>query len=223
MSRFPVVAAVLASLLAAAPAVPQAGAKPAAGIVRVRLVTAQGPIVLALDTRRAPETSRNFLAYVDDRRFDGVTFYRAARRKSAPAFGFIQGGISSDARRLLPPFAHERTDRTGIRHLDATISMARRAVPGSAGGNFFITVGPMPSMDARGDYAGYAAFGRVVGGMDTVRKILAALTGGGSEAMRGQMIRQPVRLVSARRLDGTPRPTGRVKPWLLKTQTGAKG
>jgi peptidyl-prolyl cis-trans isomerase A (cyclophilin A) len=209
----------LVSLLAAflflvGPATAQ-GAKP--GMVRVRMTTSVGAITLALDTRRAPETTKNFLAYVDDRRFDGTTFYRAARRKSAPKLGFVQGGISSDVRRLLPPFAHERTDKTGIRHLDATISMARHSRPGSAGGNFFITVGAMPSMDAKGTYAGYAAFGRVIGGMDTVRRILAQPTGGGSGAMRGQRLAKPVRILSVRRIDGKPKPTGRVKPWKLDT------
>ena len=106
------------------------------------------------------------------------------------------------------PFPHESTAKTGIRHLDATISMARRSEPGSAGGNFFITVGPMPSMDAKGAYAGYAAFGRVVSGMPVVRRILAKPTAGGSEAMRGQMIARPIRIVSARRLDGVAKPTG---------------
>lgn len=215
--RFSFLLPVIALLALTGPAAAQRSNAAAPGIVRVRLDTSLGPIMLGLDARRAPETTKNFLAYVDDGRFDGITFYRAARRKSDATKGFIQGGISTDARRLLPPFAHERTDRTGIRHLDATVSMARRAAPGSAGGNFFITIGPMANMDARGDYAGYAAFGHVVGGMDTVRKILARPTGGGSEAMRGQMIRQPVRIIRARRIDGKPQPTGRVKPWLLDT------
>lgn len=190
-----------------------ANARPT-GLVRVRLVTSEGPIVLALDARRAPRTTANFMAYVDDGRFDGTIFYRASRRKTAPRFGFVQGGIRTDARRILPPFPHEPTTRTGIRHLDATVSMARGAKPGSAGGNFFITVGATPSMDARGDYPGYAAFGRVVAGMDTVRRILGKPTGGGSGAMAGQMILQPVRLIRAQRLDGVARPTGRTKTWL---------
>jgi peptidyl-prolyl cis-trans isomerase A (cyclophilin A) len=211
------IALAVTALALTGPATAQRAKQTPSGLVRVRLVTSEGPITLALDARRAPETTKNFLAYVDDRRFDGVTFYRAARRKAAPKMGFVQGGISSDVRRLLPPFAHERTDKTGIRHLDATVSMARRSEPGSAGGNFFITVGPMPSMDARGQYAGYAAFGHVVGGMSTVRKILARPTKGGAGAMRGQMIARPVRIVSARRIDGKPDPTGRVKPWLLDT------
>jgi peptidyl-prolyl cis-trans isomerase A (cyclophilin A) len=197
-------------------ATPAPAAKPAAGIVRVRLVTSAGAITVALDTRRAPKTAANFLTYVDDGRFEGTSFYRAARKKIAPEFGFIQAGIRTDARRILRgSVPMERTDRTGIKHLDATISMARGADPDSAAGNFIITVGATPSLDAAGPYPGYAAFGRVVGGMDTVRRILALPTGGGSGPMKGQMIFQTVTLIRAERLDGTPHPTGGVKPWLI--------
>ena len=207
----------LASPIAAAPGASQRTAtKP--GIVRVRLTTSEGPVTLALDTRRAPKTTENFLAYVDDGRFDGTDFYRAARGKKAPKFGFIQGGIRTDARRILPSFPLETTTKTGIRHLDATISMARGSEPGSAGGNFFITVGPTPAMDARPGYLGYAAFGHVVAGMDTVRRILAKPTGGGLDAFKGQMILQRVRLISAKRLDGTPKPTNGPRPWLMQTR-----
>lgn len=187
-----------------------------AALVRVRIITSEGPIVVALDTRRAPKTTANFLAYVDDGRLEGTSFYRAARRKDIPGHGYIQGGTRTDARRTLPPIAHEPTSLTGIRHLNGTISMARRDKPGSAMGNFFITVGPNPSLDARGDNAGYAAFGHVVSGMETVRRILSKATGGGTDAMRGQMILQPVRLLKTQRLDGKPKPTGQAKPWLIQ-------
>ena len=192
-----------------------AGGGPTPGFVRVRVETSEGPFVVAVDLRHAPATAANFLAYVDDGRFDGTTFYRAARRKSAPGSGFVQGGIRTDARRILPPFTFEPTSRTGIRHLDATISMARGSSSDSAGGNFFITVGPTPAMDAAGEYRGYAAFGRVVGGMATIKRILAKPTGGGSGAMKGQMMFQPVTIRTARRLDGAPKPTGRPKVWKL--------
>jgi len=206
---------VLLPLLALALTTPTLAAPPRkpAGIVRVQLVTAAGPITLALDTRRAPETTKNFLAYVDDGRFDGAIIYRAARSKNAPQYGFIQGGIRTDARRILPPFKHERTDQTGITHTDGTISMARRTEPNSAGGNFFITVGALPSFDAKGAFPGYAAFGHVTAGMPTVKRILAGKTGG---AMRGQMLLSGIRVLSARRLDGPASPTGRVKPWLVR-------
>jgi peptidyl-prolyl cis-trans isomerase A (cyclophilin A) len=189
--------------------------RPTPGYTRVAIETSAGTIIVATDNRRAPRTSANFLAYVDDGRFDGVTFYRAARRKSAPNLGLIQGGIDTDARRALPPIPHEPTTKTGIRHLDATLSMARPDRPDSAMGNFFITVGPTPNMDARGSYIGYAAFGHVVAGMDVVKRILAAATCCGSGPMRGQMIVKPIRIVRVKRLDGTPRPTGKVKPWLI--------
>ncbi|HVF93202.1 MAG TPA: peptidylprolyl isomerase [Sphingomonas sp.] len=212
--RFMPGAAVLTLAAAALCTVPTGAATPSGGIVRVKLATAYGPIVLAIDTKHAPRTSANFLAYVDDRRFDGISFYRAARGRQAPKYGFVQGGIRTDARRILPPFPLETTAMTGLRHVDGTISMARRADPGSAGGNFFITIGAMPTMDAKGSYPGYAAFGRVVSGMPILKRILAQPTGGG---MGGQLLLRPVKIVRTTRLDGRAKPTGLVKPWLVKT------
>lgn len=202
-------AALLASPASAAPG------RAAPGGVRVALVTSLGTVTVAVDTKRAPATAANFLAYVDDGRFDGTSFYRAARRKADPTHGYIQGGIRTNAWRALPPIPLEATDRTGLRHGDATLSMARQSRPDSATGNFFLTVGPTPAMDAKGAYRGYAAFGRVVGGMDVVRRILALPSGGGSGPMKGQMIVRPVVILRATRLDGTPHPSGRPKPWLI--------
>ncbi len=191
-----------------------AGAPQTPGAVRVRLVTSAGTIVLALDAKRAPRTVANFLAYVDDGRLDGTEFYRATRRKADPRFGFVQGGIGTDARRMLPPLALEPTSQTGIKHLDGTISMAHGANENIANANFSIMVGPNPSLDSRPGKRGFAAFGRVVSGMDAVRRILALPTGGGRDAMKGQMILAPVKILRAERLDGAAKPTGRVKPWL---------
>lgn len=202
------------SLTAAAAAL-LLGAAPAPGLVRVRIDTSAGPITLALDAKRAPKTTANFLAYADDGRFAGTTFYRAARSKRVPGNGFVQGGIQTNIHRALPPIPLEPTNRTGIRHLDATVSMARGEFDASATGNFVLTVGPAPWMDAGPGRQGYAAFGRVVGGMDVVRRILASPTGGGVYAMRGQMLARPVRILRAVRLDGTPKPTGRPKVWLV--------
>ena len=171
---------------------------------RVRLETDAGTIVLELDGRHAPVTTANFLAYVDEQRFDGITFYRAARTRGAEHRGFIQGGIRREYRRMLPPIAHEPTSRTGLRHVDGAISMARAEGGAGAMGEFFITIGAMPSMDARGDDEGFAAFGRVVGGMDVVRRILAMDTveNAGRGAMRGQMMTTPVRIERATRVEG---------------------
>jgi len=207
LALFPLFAAPAPSQVPANRAVP--------GYVRVRLETSAGAIVLALDARRAPRTTGNFLAYVDDGRFDGTVFYRSARKKVAPKFGFVQGGTRTDARRLLPPFPLEKTTATGIKHSDGTISMARPSYGGSAGGNFFITVGAAPNMDAAGQYEGYAAFGHVVAGMDVIKRMLAMPTGGGSGPMKGQMLFRPVAIRRAVRLDGKAQPTGKVKPWLI--------
>lgn len=179
-----------------APTTPQ----PAPDKARVRLETSAGAIVIEVDGRHAPVTATNFLAYVDQRRFDGASFYRAAQTRGRPGRGFVQGGIRHSARRALPPIAHEPTSETGLRHGEGAVSMARTD-PGTAMGDFFITTAAMPSMDAHGRDAGFAVFGRVVEGMGVVRQILAApvVANAGSGSMRGQMLASPVRIVSARR------------------------
>jgi peptidyl-prolyl cis-trans isomerase A (cyclophilin A) len=171
--------------------------------VRVRIETEVGPISLALDGKRAPITTANFLAYVDGGRFDGTVFYRAAPTKGAPDRGFIQGGIRRNYRLMLPPIAHEPTGKTGIKHEAGTISMARSETGAGAMGDFFILTAAMPSMDAARDKPGYAAFGRVEEGMDVVRRILARPTvpDAGRGAMRGQMLAEPVRILSAKRAE----------------------
>jgi peptidyl-prolyl cis-trans isomerase A (cyclophilin A) len=188
---------------APAPAANEAAPQPAPvpDAARVRIETGMGPIIVELDGRHAPVTTANFLAYVDQRRFDGTVFYRAARTRGAETRGFVQGGIRHSYRRMLAPIAHEPTGRTGLHHVDGTISMAHTDTSGAMG-DFFITVGAMPSMDAHGREPGFAAFGRVVEGMDVVRHILAAPTMAnvGSGAMRGQMLAAPVPIVSARRV-----------------------
>lgn len=189
-----------------ATAFPAHAAPPAPAIVRVDIVTSLGTITVDLDQRRAPITTGNFLRYADSHRFDGTSFYRAARTPRTNGLGFIQGGTRHDYRRILPPIAHEPTSKTGIKHLDGTISMARNE-PGSAMGDFFITVGPIASMDARPGNPGYAAFGHVVSGMDVVKKILAARTipQKGNGAMKGQMMVDQVPIVRVRRAARQPR------------------
>jgi len=121
----------------------KAAPAPLGDTVRVRLETDAGPITLDLDHRHAPITVANFVRYVDEHRFDGTTFYRAARTRGFEDRGFIQGGIRRNYRRMLPPIAHEPTSRTGIRHGPGTISMARTE-PGMAMGEFFIMTNAMP-------------------------------------------------------------------------------
>ncbi|WP_298691909.1 peptidylprolyl isomerase [uncultured Sphingomonas sp.] len=173
---------------------------PAPGMVRVALVTDTGRIVLDLEQARAPITTANFLRYVDGHRLNGTVFYRAA--KGGPRFGFIQFGVQNAPKRVLPPIAHEPSTQTGVTHTDGAISVARNE-PGSARGDFTINLGDQPSLDADpvrpGDNLGYAAFGHVVQGLDVVEHIFdAPIVDGGF--FPGEMLAQPVRIVSARRV-----------------------
>lgn len=169
---------------------------------RVVLETTAGRIVIEVNDRAAPITGANFLAYVDQHRFDGTSFYRAM--KSGPENGLVQGGINNAPARLLPPIAHEPTTETGLSHVDGAVSMARYD-PGTATGDFFISVGATPSYDAGRPFSidayGFAVFGKVVEGMDVARAMLNAPTSPteGEGFMRGQMLEPRIAIVSARR------------------------
>ncbi len=179
-------------------AAPASALQPAA-TVQVTITTAAGPIVLALEKDKAPITTANFLHYVDARRFDGTTFYRAV--KVGDGFGLIQGGISQNPKLAFPPIRHEPTTTTGLSHVDGAISMAMNA-PGTAQGDFFIMVGASPGMDANASQPGYAVFGHVVQGMDIVRHLLDAPTDpdkGKENGMGGQMIAAPIAILTVRR------------------------
>lgn len=184
---------------APAPA-PQAAPTPKPATVKVALETSEGRIVLELEKQRAPISTANFLRYVDGKRLDGVNFYRTV--KPAENFGFVQFGVQNAPKRVLPPIAHEPTTKTGLHHLNGTISTARLQ-PGSARGDFTIMVGDQPSFDADpakpGDNLGYAAFGQVVEGMDVVKRIFDAPVAAGGY-FKGEMLAKPVRILSARRL-----------------------
>lgn len=146
---------------------------------KVAIQTDRGVIVVEIYERQAPLTAANFLRYVDEGLFDGATFYRVVRPDNQPGnavkIEVVQGGLEfSSGRRTFPPVEHETTAKTGILHRDGVISMARDA-PGTASSEFFICVGDQPELDFGGkrnpDGQGFAAFGRVVEGMDIVRKI----------------------------------------------------
>jgi len=194
-----------ATAFVASPAFAQTQAGPApAGPTRVAFETPQGRIVLEIYPDKAPITSRNFLRYVDAKRYDGATFYRASRAPTEPQIGLVQGGVQNDPKKLFPPIAHESTTLTGLRHKDGTISLARWA-QGTATADFFICSGDAAYLDANpsasGDNAGFAAFGQVVEGMDVVRKILAMHTSptAGSGSMHGEMLDPPVPILTVRR------------------------
>ena len=150
--------------------------------VRVLVQTELGDILLEVDTKRAPATSANFLRYVDGGHYDGGTFHRTVKMDNQPdspvKIEVIQAGVNPDrAKDGFPAISIERTSVTGLRHTDGAISMAR-GQPDSATSGWFICINDQASLDFGGarnpDGQGFAAFGRVVQGMDVVRKIQQA-------------------------------------------------
>lgn len=167
---------------------------------RVILETSLGEIELELDARRAPATSANFLRYVEAGYYDGGRFHRTVTPENQPQrpvkIEVIQAG-PAPAREgeLFPPIALERTRDTGLAHTDGIVSMARLG-PDTAQADFFICIGAQPELDFGGrrnpDGQGFAAFGRVVGGMDVVRRIQRA-------PHQEQRLTPPVEIRRARR------------------------
>ncbi|HUG45807.1 MAG TPA: peptidylprolyl isomerase [Sphingomicrobium sp.] len=189
------VAALHGPLLALAPpadASSQASA-PKSDLVPVAIETSLGRIVVALDRGRAPLTAANFLSYVEGGKLDKEHFYRAMPYGKG---GLVQGGVTSDRRKLADPVAHEPVSETGISHKAGTISMANVG-PGTARSDFFILTTDIPAFDAN-----FAAFGHVVEGMDVVRAILASPVSPtkGEGPMKGQMLDPVVTIVKAERL-----------------------
>jgi cyclophilin family peptidyl-prolyl cis-trans isomerase len=144
---------------------------------RVRLVTNRGAVVLALRPGKAPETVANFLAYVRAGHYDGTIFHRVI-----PGF-MIQGGGYTPAFEEKPtrePIRNEADN--GLHNGVGTVAMARTGRPHSATDQFFINVADNGFLDHRGKTPrgwGYAVFGEVVAGMDTVRAIAETPTGSG--------------------------------------------
>src|ERR1700679_507252 len=101
------------------------------GLVRVTLKTGKGVITADINVGKAPITDKNFLRYVDTRRYDGAKFYRASHVPTQPERGLIEGGLKNDPARVFRPIPHESTLQTGLSHKDGTLSMARLA-PGTA-------------------------------------------------------------------------------------------
>ncbi len=142
-------------------------------------VTELGQIEVLLDEKRAPVSVKNFLRYVVAKAYDGGTFYRTVtttpdnQSDKTVKINVIQGG-AREGFKAFPPIALERTNKTDIKHKDGVISMARDT-PDSATEAIFICVGDQPELDFGGkrnpDGQGFAAFGKVVRGMDIVKKI----------------------------------------------------
>jgi peptidyl-prolyl cis-trans isomerase A (cyclophilin A) len=188
---------------------PAGAAKPAVDMVRVRVQTELGDIVIEVDTKRAPNTAANFLKYVDAGRYDGGVWHRTVKMDNQPEstvkIEVIQAGVNPDkAKEDFPPIALERTSVTGILHKDGVISMARGA-PDSATSGWFICINDQPSLDFGGtrnpDGQGFAAFGRVVSGMDVVRKIQMAPSSADRKTnTEAQRLTPPVKILKVARI-----------------------
>ncbi len=170
--------------------------------VGVLIETELGPIEVELRPRQAPVTVKNFLEYVDGGWYDGGRFHRTVHPRNQPddaiLIEVIQGGVNQE-RADLPqaPIALERTTETGLSHVDGAISMARFA-PDSALSDFFICINDQPELDFGGrrnpDAQGFAAFGRVVRGMEIARRIQAS-------AAEAQRLTPAVGILRIRRQD----------------------
>jgi peptidyl-prolyl cis-trans isomerase A (cyclophilin A) len=170
---------------------------------RVLIQTELGNIEVELDAQRAPGTVANFLQYVDGGHYTGGRFHRTVKRNPDNQPGntvkieVIQAGINPDqAKREFPPIALERTNTSGLKHLDGTLSMARSG-PDTATSDFFICLGAQPELDFGGqrnpDGQGFAAFGRVSKGMDVVKRIQQA-------PAEKQTLLPPIKIIAIKRM-----------------------
>lgn len=175
--------------------------QPQPSLVRVLLQTEAGEIEVEVDVAAAPVTSANFLKYVDAGLFDGGVFHRTVRpdnqREKAVKIDVIQARANRARQSEFPAaIPLERTNLTKLAHKDGTISMAR-AEPDTGRSEFFICIGDQPTLDFGGarnpDGQGFAAFGRVIRGMDVVRKIQMS-------SAQGETLTPPVAITSARRI-----------------------
>jgi len=171
--------------------------------VRVVMQTDAGEIEVEIDSAHAPVTAANFLKYVDAGLYDGGRFHRTVRpdnqRDKPVKIAVIQGAADASRKsEFFPAIPLERTNKTGLAHKDGTISMARDG-PDTATDDFFICVGDQPELDFGGkrnpDGQGFAAFGRVVRGMDVVRRIQES-------PAQGETLQPPVKIHSVRRSAG---------------------
>ena len=170
----------------------------AAPPVHVVIETRLGEIEVEIDTTKAPVTAANFLRYVEAGLYNDGGFHRTVKTapdnqpNNAVKIDVIQAGINPEREKeSFPPIKLERTSVTGLKHVDGAISMARNE-PDTATGDFFICIGAQPELDFGGkrnpDGQGFAAFGKVVRGMDVVRKIQQA-------PAEGQRLSPPIAIV----------------------------
>ena len=166
----------------------------------VVIKTLLGDIRISIDEDVAPATAANFLRYVDEELYDGGSFFRTVHANNQPLdsirIAVVQGGARSDADgRFFEPILLERTSKTGLKHLDGTVSMARGG-PDTATHSFFFCIGDQPELDFGGkrnpDGQGFAAFGQVLDGSDVIRAIQMS-------PHEAQRLQPTIRILSVRR------------------------
>ena len=169
-------------------------------LVVVKIKTVNGEIEVELDAKNAPNTTANFLRYVDAKHYDGGRFHRTVTPSNQPdtavKIEVIQAGVHPDKEKeTFPAIKLERTRDTKLTHKNGTISMARDG-PDTATSDFFICVGDQPELDFGGkrnpDGQGFTAFGHVVKGMEVVRAIQKS-------AADGQTLKPPIPIQSITR------------------------
>ncbi|MCC7108877.1 MAG: peptidyl-prolyl cis-trans isomerase [Deltaproteobacteria bacterium] len=186
--------AALATQAPAAPAAPaKEGVKPmTAKNPVVAIQTSMGAIEVELYPDKAPKTVENFLGYVKANHYDGTIFHRVI------ASFMIQGGGFDKQMGKKPtraPVVNEAGN--GLKNEVGTIAMARTSDPDSATAQFFINVKDNGALNRSDGNAGYCVFGKVVAGLEVVKKIEAVNTsmqGGMKDVPVSQVVIESVRL-----------------------------
>lgn len=142
----------------------------------VEIKTSEGTMKIELDDKVAPVTVKNFLAYVNDKFYDGTIFHRVIDGFMIQGGGYLVKADKLDEKSTKPAIVNEA--KNGLKNDRGTIAMARTGDPDSATSQFFINHGNNSSLNfPKPDGHGYAVFGRVTEGLDVVDKIAKMKTG----------------------------------------------
>lgn len=162
---------------------------------RVKMTTTLGEVVIELDTGKAPNTTDNFLKYVDDGFYDGTVFHRVIDGFMIQGGGFEPGMKQKPVREAI-----ENEAGNGLKNEAYTVAMARTSDPHSATAQFFINVAENSFLNHSAPSAqgfGYCVFGKVVEGREVVDKIKSVSTG--KHGMHGDVPTQDVVIERAER------------------------
>jgi peptidyl-prolyl cis-trans isomerase A (cyclophilin A) len=202
-----------------------AGHALAADAPKVKFVTSAGDFVVEVYPDKAPRTVENFLQYVKDKHYDGTVFHRVIDNFMVQGGGFDAKYAQKPTRPPVVHEGREALAKGGPRNVVGTLAMARTSDPNSASAQFFINVkdngfldptvippgDPVPRFEYQGrvyentpraqlvnapQLYGYTVFGKVVSGMDVVKKIKAVPTGAGGP-FPGDVPLTPVTITSA--------------------------